>query len=213
MPAQATARPFTSFDAHYGHRTFYIHGLASHPERLQLVLQASPALGLSPRYQWLDYEVEGLPVPQLVLQQAHVPALHWTYPLDLRPCGGHICVLIAARQCSVLEFLARASDVCRLHGRVTALVSEGLFMLDVDGHPVSPTAADALKFGSTAKLRPSGRWGRHQVFRRHGAIAGVLPDRQSPCHSPRDASPGLDEHDHAPAPFFEYYPLDDDRFR
>ena len=211
-PEHVTARPFASFDAHYGHRTFYIHGFASYPERLQLVLQASPDLGLSPRYQWLDHEVEGLPVPQLVLQQAHVPSQYWTYPFDLRPCGGHVCVLIAARRCSTLEFLARASDVCRLHARMTALVSDGSFSLEVDGHLVSPTASDVLKFGSTARLRPRGRWGRHQVFRRHGAVAGMLPDRHSPDHSPRASSSSSGVRSRLPASLFEYYPLDGDRF-
>ena len=150
FPASLTTRPFTAFDAHYGHRTFYCHGFASHPERLQQVLQASPALGRSPRFQWLDVEVAGLPTPQLVLQAAHVPPQHWTFPLELRVCDGHVCVFIASRHCSVLEFMARASDSCRLQGHMSALVAEGVFALEVDGHHVDAEASTVFKFASIA---------------------------------------------------------------
>ena len=212
LPDFITTRPFTAFDAHYGHRTFYCHGFASYPERLQIVLQASPALGRSPRYRWLDKEVEGLPLPQLVLQAAHIPSEHWTFPLDLRSCGGHVCVLIANRLCSAVEFIARATDVCRLHGRMSTLLSEGAFVLDVDGHYVAPAADGILKFASIAKLRRSQPWGRSRVFRRHGATAHILPDRQSPTALEGAHGSGSSSADEQALSSPAYYPLDDDRF-
>ena len=160
-PDKLQGQPFTVFDAHYGHRTFQSPAFSSHALKLQLAVQASPALGLSPRYAWLDREIEGLPVPQLVLQQAHVPAGHWTFPLDLRPCSGHVCVLIADRQCSAAEFFARASDVCRLSKRLASLIDEGLMVLEVDGHTVNSADAAVLKFASVTRLRRTGLWGRH----------------------------------------------------
>ena len=201
--ASRGTRPFTAFDAHYGHRTFYCHGFASHPERLQQVLQASPALGRSPRFQWLDVEVAGLPTPQLVLQAAHVPPQHWTFPLDLRPCGGHMCVFIASRHCSVLEFMARASDSWHM----SALVAEGVFALEVDGHRVDAEASTAFKFASIARLRRNQIWGCRRVFRRHGATAHMLPEHGSPREG-RDsgASGSTSAPEHTP-PAYEYYPL------
>ena len=211
-PGRTCTRPFTTFDAHYGHRTFYCHGFATHPERLQLVLAASPALGLSPRYQWLDVEVEGLPSPQLVLQQAHIPHHHWTFPLDLRACGGQICVLIAERRCSPLEFVARATDTCRLHGRVTCMLADGDLALRVDGHMVAHDAPTAFRFASIASLSRTQLWGRHSIFRRHGAVACMLPEHHRP--SARSASSNSDDavaHS-GPAGDTIFYPLDGDRF-
>ena len=179
MPGAPGVRNFTAFDAHYRHRTFYCHGFATYPDRVRTAVQASPALGFSPRFAWLDHEVEGLPTPQLVLQQAHIPSSLWTFPLDLRTFGGHVCVLIADRHSSALEILARATDTCRLHGRVTAMLAEGHLPLEVDGHHVSPDAPHVLKFASTARLQRTQLWGRHQIFRRHGAVASVMPDHLS----------------------------------
>ena len=189
MPGAPDVRPFTVFDAHYGHRTFYCHGFATYPDRVRVAVQASPALGLSPRLAWLDRELEGLPTPQLVLQQAHIPSSLWTFPLDLRTFGGHVCVLIADRQSSALEFMARATDACRLHGRVTAMLATGDLSLEVDGHPVTPDAQHILKFASTSRIQRTQLWGRHQIFRRHGAVAGIMPDHYSPSRGTADSDP------------------------
>ena len=94
-----------------------------------------------------------------------------------------MCVLIADRQCSAAEFFARASDVCRLSKRLASLIDEGLMVLEVDGHTVNSADAAVLKFASVTRLRRTGLWGRHLAFRRHGASAGVMPDRNSPTAS------------------------------
>ena len=219
LPGAPGVRPFTTFDAHYGHRTFYCHGFATYPDRVRIAVQASPALGLSPRFEWLDREVEGLPVPQLVLQQAHVAPGLWTFPFDLRSFGGHVCVLIADRQSSALEFIARATDVCRLHGRVYPLLLEGSLALEVDGHPVAADAQQVLKFASITKLQRTRLWGRHQIFRRHGTNAGVMLEHRSPscgcsddddaiCHGQDGAGRGRGIASDVPA----FYEFDADRF-
>ena len=210
LPGSATVRPFTVFDAHYGHRTFYCHGFATYPDRLRIAVDASPSLGLSPRYAWLDCEVEGLPTPQLVLQAAHIPVGLWTFPLDLRSFGGHICVLVADRQSSAFEFVARATDTCRLQGRVTAMHMEGSVVLEVDKHVVASDASRILKFASITKLRKSQRWGDSSIFRRHGATAAMLPERDSPVGLPATSDVSSDPGDLSGADV--YYPLDPDRF-
>ena len=95
---------------------------------------------------------------------------------------------------------------------MSTLLSEGAFVLDVDGHYVAPAADGILKFASIAKLRRSQPWGRSRVFRRHGATAHILHDRQSPTALEGAHGSGSSSADEQALSSPAYYPLDDDRF-
>ena len=176
-----TGEPFTTFDAVYGHRTFQSAPYSSHEDKLRLAIRASPGLGIGVKHSWLQRVVEGLPLPQLVLQRRDVPDGFWTYPLDLRQCGGHVCVLVADRDASAVEFLARATDTCRLSNRIASTLDSGHFALEVDGVAVTSSANHILRRASVTRLRRTALRSRHLAFQRHGATAAVLPGRLSPA--------------------------------
>ena len=176
-----TGEPFTTFDAIYGHRTFQSAPHSSHEDKLRLAIRASPGLGIGVRHSWLQRVVEGLPSPQLVLQRGEVPDGFWTFPLDLRQCGGHVCVLVADRDASTVEFLARATDTCRLSSHIASFLDSGHFALEVDGAAVTSSASHILRRASVTRLRRTALWSRHLALQRHGATAAVLPGHLSPA--------------------------------
>ena len=209
----STGEPFTTFDAIHGHRTFQSAPHSSFTDKLRLAIRASPGLGDSVRHSWLTREVEGLPSPQFVLQRREVPDGFWTFPLDLRQCGGHVCVLVADREASAIEFLARATDTCRLSSHIASSLDAGYFALEVDGAAVSPSSNHILRRASVTRLRRTALWSRHLAFQRHGATAVVLPERYSP-DAPATPDAGSSSDGPGSAPFHDhgFDDFDHDRF-